>query len=46
MMLIATNTNHIPVEAAPAAAMARYQNGLGQTLAFDRVRALAARCVP
>jgi hypothetical protein len=46
MMLITTNTNHIPVEAAAAATMTLCKNGLGQTSAFDRVPALAARCAP
>ncbi len=46
MMLIITNTNHILVQAAVAAAMTGCQNGLGQTSAFDRVPALAARCAP
>jgi hypothetical protein len=46
MMLITTNTIHIPVEAAAAAAMTCWTNGLGQTSAFDRVPALAARCAP
>jgi hypothetical protein len=44
MMLITTNTNHIPVEAAAAAAMPWFKGGLGQTSAFDCVPALAARC--
>ncbi len=45
MMLTTTNTLHIPIEAAAAAAMTCKNRRL-QTAAFDHVPALAARCAP
>jgi hypothetical protein len=46
MMQITTiNTNHI-VQAPAAARLMLCCNGLGQTSAFDRVQALAARWAP
>jgi hypothetical protein len=45
MLITTTNTNHI-VEAPAGAPIMLCNNGLGQTHAFDRVPALAARCAP
>ena len=45
MRITIINTSHI-VEAPTAARLMVCKNGLGQTSAFDRVHALAARCAP
>jgi hypothetical protein len=45
-MPITSANNHFAIRTAAAVRMTVPKHGLGQTTAFDRVRALASRCTP